>query len=134
MTSLAIKNQIFNHIWKFTNCHARKQKYTDYIFLKIHFANKNLSTSLQNDPIKLGAGQYGCPFCPKIMKNTQGIKRHIMIHTGEKPFSCQFCQYSSNRNSNLRSHMKNAHNIIFWKYTFIWQIKVFSTFFCRMIP
>ena len=116
VTSLAIKNQILDYIWKFTKfCHDRKQKYTIKYFWKIHFANKSLSTSLQNDPIKLGAGQYGCPFCPKIMKNTQGIKRHIMIHTGEKPFSCEYCSYTSNRSSNLRSHMKNTHNIIFWK-------------------
>ena len=112
-TSLAIKNQIFDHMWNFTICHARKQKYTDSIFLKIHFANKNLSTSLQNDPIKLGTGQYGCPFCTKTMKKSAFMRRHIMIHTGEKPFQCEFCDFSCNQKSNLGLHMK-IHQILSW--------------------
>ena len=110
-TSLAIKNQIFDHMWNFTICHARKQKYTDSIFLKIHFANKNLSTSLQNDPIKLGAGQYQCPFCPMIMTQKATMKRHIMTHTGEKPFKCRLCQYASGRKASLLYHIQHIHGV-----------------------
>ena len=71
---------------------------------------------LQNLPIKLDSKKYACPYCQKTMAVSRDMMRHIQTHTGEKPFSCDFCQYSSNRNSNLRIHMKNTHNIMFWKY------------------
>ena len=40
-----------------------------------------------------------------------------MKHTGEKPFSCQFCQYSAIRKSQLDDHTKAKHQemILRWK-------------------
>ena len=63
----------------------------------------------QNAPIYLGPQQFGCPFCQKIMKSSSDMKRHIMIHTGEKPFSCEYCEYSSCIKSHVKSHMANKH-------------------------
>ena len=66
---------------------------------------------LQNDPIRLGKGQFGCPFCNRTMIHLESMKRHIMIHTGEKPFSCEFeyCAYASNQKSHLKKHMDKHH-------------------------
>ena len=65
---------------------------------------------LQNDPIKLGKGQFGCPFCNReAMKKQRDMKRHIMIHTGEKPFSCDYCSYAAAEMSNLKRHITKHH-------------------------
>ena len=32
-----------------------------------------------------------------------------MIHTGEKPFKCDFCPYVSNQKCHVRTHMVNKH-------------------------
>ena len=66
---------------------------------------------LQNDPIRLGRAQFGCPFCSKTMIHLVSMKRHIMIHTGEKPFSCQFeyCAYATNQKGHLQKHYMNKH-------------------------
>ena len=39
-----------------------------------------------HEPIKLGAQKYACPICSKIMSDSFNMKKHIMVHTGEKPF------------------------------------------------
>ena len=65
--------------------------------------------NLGNEPIKLGPQKYGCPFCSKIMRSPSDMKRHILTHTGEKPFSCNKCEMSFNLKGNLKTHMMKCH-------------------------
>ncbi|XP_055081096.1 oocyte zinc finger protein XlCOF6-like [Periophthalmus magnuspinnatus] len=47
-----------------------------------------------------------CLVCHKtIQKSKNDVRRHMMIHSGEKPFSCTGCGKSFNRNSTLQVHM-----------------------------
>ena len=76
----------------------------------------------QNNPINFGPNQWGCPFCSKISKSSINAKQHIMTHTGEKPFSCSYCQYSANRKSSIQRHMKTHNNI--WRLTISVQLRI----------
>lgn len=57
--------------------------------------------------------QRTCPYCPKVFESgtwKQKLERHILTHTGVKPFQCPHCQHRSNRKDNLRYHVVLMHS------------------------
>lgn len=50
-----------------------------------------------------------CTYCDKICTSAVTLKRHIRMHTGEKPFQCNICQKEFADNSNYHRHMR-AHS------------------------
>ncbi|CAI5647360.1 zinc finger protein 335 [Oreochromis niloticus] len=51
-----------------------------------------------------------CPNCSFASKNKKDLRRHMMTHTNEKPFSCKLCGQRFNRNGHLKFHMERLHN------------------------
>ena len=72
-------------------------------------SNSDSGEENQNEPIKLGVQKYGCPFCSKILSYSSKMKRHILIHTGKKPFVCNQCGKSYNQKSALKRHILFLH-------------------------
>ena len=40
-------------------------------------------------------GQHQCPACSYSHNHYRTVRRHYMIHTGEKPYQCKHCDYRS---------------------------------------
>ncbi|KAK8376177.1 hypothetical protein O3P69_008704 [Scylla paramamosain] len=51
-----------------------------------------------------------CPHCSYNTTFIHNLKRHILRHTGEKPFTCPHCSYSTARKDLLKEHI-NTHTI-----------------------
>lgn len=52
-----------------------------------------------------------CHVCMVRCGSANDMRRHVMIHTGEKPFTCQFCNHRTARKYNLKKHMRDVHGI-----------------------
>ncbi|XP_018017648.1 longitudinals lacking protein, isoforms H/M/V isoform X1 [Hyalella azteca] len=54
-------------------------------------------------------GIYVCPVCSKSFIQKYKLKRHYLIHTGEKPFTCSLCDFRCNQKNNLKLHIVSKH-------------------------
>ncbi|XP_018006790.1 longitudinals lacking protein, isoforms H/M/V isoform X39 [Hyalella azteca] len=50
-----------------------------------------------------------CPVCGYKFVYRWMLVRHMMTHTGEKPFACPHCNYKAARKEQVRSHIFNKH-------------------------
>lgn len=56
-----------------------------------------------------GVKPYKCSYCSKGFIQNGDLKRHITIHTGEKNFECHLCLKQINTQKNLRYHMASHY-------------------------
>ena len=72
------------------------------------FPVKNIPVvDLDNDGIER---KHRCGECGRTFKEAYHLTRHILIHTGEKPFACSFCEKRFNRKDKLKLHTESQHS------------------------
>ena len=46
-----------------------------------------------------------CEVCYKVFESKRNVQRHMLLHTGERPFKCDVCDRRFNQKPHLKSHM-----------------------------
>ncbi|XP_059088725.1 ras-responsive element-binding protein 1-like isoform X2 [Tigriopus californicus] len=60
-----------------------------------------------NDPTGQ-AKVYYCCICNKMLSSFSSLDRHMLVHSGERPFSCELCGQTFTTNGNMHRH-KRTH-------------------------
>ncbi|XP_076036391.1 uncharacterized protein LOC143022175 [Oratosquilla oratoria] len=70
---------------------------------------KSKCRQLDLDPEKYEQRKYVCHYCNRRFGWSTDLKRHVILHTGEKPFQCKVCTYAFTRKFLLQNHMRKMH-------------------------
>jgi len=49
--------------------------------------------------------EFKCEYCNKVFGRQQHLKRHILTHTGERPYPCTLCDKRFRRSEHLKHHL-----------------------------
>ncbi|GAB1600350.1 zinc finger protein 236-like isoform X3, partial [Argonauta hians] len=52
-----------------------------------------------------------CRQCGKVFPKPSDLKRHMMVHSGEKPFKCEVCSKAFKAKGSMLYHKKVAHDV-----------------------
>ena len=55
---------------------------------------------------QLQVGDFTCQFCGKVYVQRWQLKKHMMLHTGEKPYKCNICHKAYAEKRSINIHMR----------------------------
>uniref|UniRef100_A0A182PK50 Protein krueppel n=1 Tax=Anopheles epiroticus TaxID=199890 RepID=A0A182PK50_9DIPT len=80
-------------------------------------ARRSVDRKRKVDPSKSAATPqrellHECEICGKKFTAKKNLTRHLMIHTGEKPFKCDQCDRTYRQSGELKRHRNNTHRTL----------------------
>ncbi|KFM63774.1 Zinc finger and BTB domain-containing protein 46, partial [Stegodyphus mimosarum] len=54
---------------------------------------------------KRQASNYSCLYCSYVTYSNAGLQKHLVKHTGARPFVCEICNKGFTQKHNLKLHM-----------------------------
>ena len=56
-----------------------------------------------------GLTRYVCQWCERSFDRLSNLKRHLLLHSGIKPFKCLYCNYHATQKANVVQHLACKH-------------------------
>ncbi|KAK7085500.1 hypothetical protein SK128_009396 [Halocaridina rubra] len=69
-------------------------------------SRQSSTTAVSEAPHNFSYKIHRCPYCQYATTIVTHMKRHILSHTGEKPYSCSHCSYSCITKDDLKKHIR----------------------------
>jgi hypothetical protein len=95
---------------KTTNQSAENMKYTCPICDEISLTQHEFTTHIRNHNNVRDSSDdstsFTCRICSKVLSSASSLDRHVLVHTGERPFTCKYCHLTFTTNGNMHRHMR----------------------------
>nr|CAD7606822.1 unnamed protein product [Timema genevievae] len=96
---------------KMSKAKSRRKRPVEFIFNESEPSNSvirpdRFSCSVCGKMIHTGEKPFACTFCDSRFKQNSDLKAHIRTHTGEKPYACTVCPARFSQSSALKSHVR----------------------------
>ncbi|KAM6184906.1 ras-responsive element-binding protein 1 [Rhynchocyon petersi] len=83
-----------------------KSSYNCPLCEKICSTQHQLTMHIRQHNTDTGGADHACSICGKSLSSASSLDRHMLVHSGERPYKCTVCGQSFTTNGNMHRHMK----------------------------
>ncbi|CAH2284258.1 ras-responsive element-binding 1-like isoform X4 [Pelobates cultripes] len=83
-----------------------KSSYICPLCEKVCNSQHQLTMHIRQHNTDTGGTDHSCSICGKSLSSASSLDRHMLVHSGERPYKCNMCGQSFTTNGNMHRHMK----------------------------
>ncbi|XP_073487108.1 ras-responsive element-binding protein 1 isoform X2 [Aquarana catesbeiana] len=83
-----------------------KSSYICPLCEKVCNSQHQLTMHIRQHNTDTGGTDHSCSICGKALSSASSLDRHMLVHSGERPYRCSMCGQSFTTNGNMHRHMK----------------------------
>uniref|UniRef100_A0A667IDM0 Ras-responsive element-binding protein 1 n=1 Tax=Lynx canadensis TaxID=61383 RepID=A0A667IDM0_LYNCA len=107
MIAIARENLIVYQLGqKMEETKEEKSSYNCPLCEKICTTQHQLTMHIRQHNTDTGGADHSCSICGKSLSSASSLDRHMLVHSGERPYKCTVCGQSFTTNGNMHRHMK----------------------------